>query len=631
MDLLRGNLELHDAQYHTILGFLASTSSTMKSPFCPLGVLALGALPYSYHVAGLHPDIRADTNRDGRVDITGNSDIPNKATWSVSSGAIFLPNIGDATGRCPTSDLKGAALSNTELAYCNDASGDVLLTPEFVAPLRTVPLPDLSDDAYGYVYATPDAAYDRVRLFSSDENSTKWSLVDRRSRFTASELQNGLVLGLDGRELVKDSKVWDGNVLVRLDVYDGAAFGSDVVALKLAPVLTHHHLQQAEILVSVAGNSSGQRRFLSDLDKGRRQAGLEKPLYLFNGSDIWAQDFFEPGYASMPGPNGPIAIRIMLRSAQSTRTAGRQVFEALRGKGVGGFQPAPGFGHEEINSFGNLETIPPYTSKSGVHYKAGRIIMGKHFGQFPAESMLTFLNSQEVQSPLVLETGWLLVGHVDEFVQFLPFDNELGWTIAITDTSAALELLKDASQDGSGDVAASSFNRTQGPGDYSSPNPEELAVTINEVLANQTFREINEYAQGHIDSNLEILLSEVALPRDQVIRVPTLFRPSNLDISNVVDRLPPRTTPVLPGEFQLMAFWPATINGVVLGKHYLSPKPWGPIISGEDILETAVRQAYARANMSISFVDDYLSHHVAAGEVHCGSNTLRDLTLQWWA
>ncbi|KAL4936693.1 hypothetical protein BDV06DRAFT_204474 [Aspergillus oleicola] len=103
----------------------------------------------------------------------------------------------------------------------------------------------------------------------------------------------------------------------------------------------------------------------------------------------------------------------MLRSAQSTRTAGRQVFDTLRGKGAGGFQPAPGFGHEEINSFGNLETIPPYTSKAGITYKSGRIITGKHYGQLPAESMLNFLNSQEVQAPLILETGWLLIGHVD--------------------------------------------------------------------------------------------------------------------------------------------------------------------------------------------------------------------------
>lgn len=80
-----------------------------------------------------------------------------------------------------------------------------------------------------------------------------------------------------------------------------------------------------------------------------------------------------------------------------------------------------------------------------------------------------------------------------------------------------------------------------------------------------------------------------------------------------------------------MSFLPATVNDVVLGKHYVSPKPWGPVVEGEDIMARASRQAYARANMSISFVDDYLSHHVVGGEVHCGSNTLREADVAWWS
>ncbi|KAL4881760.1 hypothetical protein BJY04DRAFT_217826 [Aspergillus karnatakaensis] len=598
----------------------------------PSGVVALSCLPYQSFAASLHPTILADTNRDGRVDVTGDTDLANKATWTSSRGAIFLPNIGDATGRCATNDLNGVPLSDTELAGCNDSSGDVLLTPIYVAPIRTVPMSDLSDDAYGFVYATRDAAYERVRLFlRADENSTEWTLLDRKYKLHADQLREGLVLGIGSRELVKDSKVWDGGVLVQIEVYDGQSSGSDVVALKLAPVLTHHHLQQVDTLVSVTTNSSAQQLFLSDLSESHRQAKIENPLYLFNGSDdIWAQDFFEPAYASMPGPDGPIAIRIMLRSAQSTRTAGRQVFEQLRGKGVGVFQPTPGFGLEEINSFGNVETMPPYISKSGVRYPAGRIITGKHFDRLPAESMLTFLNSQGAQAPLILEAGWLLIGHVDEFVQFLPFDNELGWTIAVADTNVGMELLEDVSGNGHGGVRAVSFNRTAIMGGYGSPDPEDSTITIDDLLANETFRDINKYSQRHIDANLQILLSEVDLPLDQIIRVPTLFRSSFWEIPDFPSPLPPRVSPLLPGEFQVMSFWPASINGVVLGQHYVSPKPWGPIIDSEDVLERAVRTAYARANMSISFVDDYLSHHVNGGEVHCGSNTLRATNVEWW-
>ncbi|KAL5342712.1 hypothetical protein BJX70DRAFT_394548 [Aspergillus crustosus] len=275
-----------------------------------------------YNNTGLNEySIPSRPSRDGHIDTTGPSDIANKAIWSASQGAIFLTNIRDATGRCPTSNPEGNLLSDTELASCNDTSGNIRLTLEYLAPLRSVPMDGISDEVGGFVYATPDAAYERVRLFvRDDENSTEWTLVDRRSQFGASELRKGLVLGLDSRELVTDSNVWDGNVLVRFDVFDGDDVGSDAVALKLAPVLTHHHLEQVETLVSVSGNGSAMARFLSDLDKGRQQAGLEQLLFLFNQSDICAQGFFEPAYASMPG---------------------QQVFNTLRGKGIGAFQPSP--------------------------------------------------------------------------------------------------------------------------------------------------------------------------------------------------------------------------------------------------------------------------------------------------
>ncbi|KAL2857163.1 hypothetical protein BJY01DRAFT_202900 [Aspergillus pseudoustus] len=406
--------------------------------------------------------------------------------------------------------------------------------------------------------------------------------------------------------------------------------------MKMAPVLTHNHLQTVETLVSTASNSSDpvQLNFVRQLDEAREEAGIANPILLFNqSSDIWAQDFIEPGYASMPGPNGPISIRVILRSAQSTRTGGRQVFEQLRGPGIGGFQPSSGsgsgFGHREIDSYGNLETIPPYTSKSGVSYKAGRIIMGKHFDQLPAKALLDFLYAQQVQSPLILEAGWLLVGHVDEFVQFIPYDNDLGFTISIADTESAIELLKDLQANGHGDTLAMSFE---------TPSEEEelhvfgLGLTVSDILANTTFADVNAYAQRHINSNLQILLSEIPLNPADVIRVPTLFHDvgNTFDLFWGSDGLPPRTDPVIEGERKLMSVYPASINGIVVEKRYLSPKPWGPVVNGTDVLASAVERVYSRAGMSVGWIDDYLSHHVGGGEIHCGSNTLRQTDLVWW-
>jgi len=417
-------------------------------------------------------------------------------------------------------------------------------------------------------------------------------------------------------------------------VTDGSQTATDSVALQIAPVLTHTHLQRVETVVSTAGNNSEpiQANFIRQIDEAHVKAGVTNPLLLFNQSDdIWAQDFLEPAYASMPGPNGPIAIRVLLRSAQSTRTGGRQIFEQLRGLGVGGFQPPPGtgdgFGHREINSFGNLETIPPYTSRSGVKYPAGRIIMGKHFDRLPAKNMLDFLQGQRLQTPLILETGWLIIGHVDEFVQFLPYDNELGFTISISDTKSAIDLLKEASAAGHGGLATVTFT---GAGAEAGSNN-----TIDQTLADTNFTTVNEYVQKHIDANLKTLLDEIPLDPKDVISVPSLFQSSILSGSgfgfSFGDGLPPHTEDLRPGEYQVASLHPGSINGIVIGKTYVCPKPFGPVIDGRDILAQAVEAAYARAGMSITYVDDYLSHHVGGGEVHCGSNTLRQTDLVWWA
>jgi protein-arginine deiminase len=505
----------------------------------------------------------------------------------------------------------------------------------------------LSDTAYAHVYANSDAAYNRVRLFrrsKDDSNATSWDIVDKEFSFSAKQLREGLHLGLDGRELATNSKIWNGDVVLQFDVFDEGAQASDTVALRLAPVLTHNHLQKVDTLISVAANNTSptQEQFIQALEDARQAANIERPLLLLNQSDdIWAQDFIEPGFASMPGPDGPVSIRIILRSAQSTRTAGRQVFEQLRGEGIGGFQPTVGFGHREINSFGNLETIPPYTSKSGQKYTAGRIIMGKHFDELPAQPMLDFLEAQKLQKPLILETGWLAIGHVDEFVQFLPYNNSLGWTIAIADTTTGFATLKDIEAMGHGGTLASSFKPSSG--DESSLDffgPSDANQTVTSLLRDQAFLDANEYAQRHIDSNLQVLLQEIDLAESDIIRVPALFKESGFGGSpnstfsgptgGTDDGLPSHISPLYAGEKQLAAFAPAAINGIVVGKHYLSPKPWGPVVNGADVIEESVKVAYRRAGMSVTFIDDYMSHHVGGGEIHCGSNTLRDTDLKWW-
>ncbi|KAK0616645.1 putative peptidylarginine deiminase [Immersiella caudata] len=598
--------------------------------------------------AALCPRILADSNRDGLVNELDSND---RRTWTLDRGATFLPNVGDGASRCPVLDLVGDPLSNAELSRCHDASGDRLLSPRFAAPLSTSPIPDISPDAIGRIYADTE----RVRIFwkhggvgvnATDHFSgvsDEWALVDQQLSFNASSLRNGIALALDGRELVTDPDIWDGQVKVFFEIKSRNETAQDSVVLKQAPVLLHHHLQRPEVVLSTAPGdpatsniynpaSPWQAHFIQQLQD---TLGADTNFTLFHQDvDIWAQDFFEPAYASMPGPNGTIiALRILLRSAQSTRAAGRQVFTQIRGPGIGALQPPPGsgFGHEEINSGGNIETIPPYVSRSEKSWPNGRIIMGKHFGIPPADAMVRFLQSQGNggQSPLFLEAGWLAIGHVDEFVQFLPSSSSLtNFTIAVADTRSALGLLINIQAAGHGDIPAVSYDGDITPDARTLFLDTELVrnTTISGLLLDESLLAANEYAQQHIDDNLALLLEEIPLREEDILRVPVLFKEVTLTLPATPDGLPP----VLDrGGRKVVSVFPNAVNGLVLGKRYIAPKQWGPVVDGVDVLAEAVEGVYTSVDMSVEFIDDYMSHHVRGGEVHCGTNTFREMG-RWW-
>ncbi|MEV1079594.1 protein-arginine deiminase domain-containing protein [Streptomyces sp. NPDC050211] len=556
---------------------------------------------------GIRADIRADANRDGAVDITGDSDAAGKTTWSSGRGAIFLPNIGDKQRRCKTRTPDGRWLSNARLEACNDAQGNVVRAPEYLAPLRTVPVDNVSDAATGSLQLV-GAGKSKVRLFL--KRGDTWTYVTSDTRVTAAELRAGLQLGLDGRDVIR--KDWDGRVTVRFTVTDGDRTSTDEVMLRAAPVLTQHHLQRAEQALVVDGSRQdpNQRKFAEQFAKEVRKAGITKPTYKFkDGSDIWAQDFIEPGYVSMPGPGGkPRVLRVMMRSAQMDRPAGKQVFE-LRGPGVGVVQVNKGK-YDQINSTGNLETIPPY-AHNGKSYPAGRIITGRHDSRLPAHT--AFLEAQQAQDPLVLDTGWLGIGHVDEFVQFLPADTPRGWKIGIADPEGTLALLRKAQRDGHGHTKVFSIPRSYANG---------RIPTIDQALSDKKLLKDNAYAARKIKENLALLKRETGVTDAEIVKVPAMFERFGF----------PGQGEPSDGAPRLGAYYPGAINGVVLAPHkYLAPKQWGPVVADKDIIAEAVTKAYAKVGTRVRYLDDWRTHHVGGGEVHCGTNTIRAAGTAWWS
>ncbi|MGI5400984.1 protein-arginine deiminase domain-containing protein [Streptomyces sp. CA-135486] len=601
-------------------------------------------------------DLRADVNRDGRVDMTGTTDTAGEDGWTLQRGAVFLPNIDDDTKRCATTGPGGKPLPDVRLAACNDAADTVVNGSDDAADLarvRSVPMAGLPATATGQLTVVAGAKNTRVFV----KRAGGWAWVTAKTRLSAAELRAGVEFGVEGTDVIRDSALWGGRTVIRLTVNAGGKSTSDDITLRVAPLLTHHHLQNAQqlLVTRVKGKDDYARRqqaFVNGLAADVKSAGIDKPLQtLTKYGDIWAQDFVEPGYVNMTGPGGrPQVMRVMLRSAQADRAAGRELFEKLRGNGVGVVQVSGVRDSEEwtLNSMGNLETIPPYTH-GGRSFPAGRIIMGerKDNGSKPARAMRTLLKSQGLQDPLLLDTSWLHVGHVDEFVQFLPADTPRGWRLGIADPELGLKLLREAQSAGHGRTRMFSV-----PGNKDMPAPKE---TIDQALASKWLVADNTMAAKRIAANLEVLKRETGVTDAEVVWVPALFT-RGTDNGEQGDSMPRLTrmgagnAPDVVREFgqqkelarqgdrgaaadavMTSAYVPGAVNGILLGRNrYLAPRQWGPVIGGEDIFTSAVTAAYTRAGLKVSYLDDWHTYHLGMGEVHCGTNTLRDASAAWW-
>ncbi|MGW5616435.1 protein-arginine deiminase domain-containing protein [Streptomyces sp. NPDC003877] len=625
-------------------------------------VLAGPAGPAYAAGAGGRADLRADVNRDGRVDVTGGSDKNGEDGWSVGRGAVYLPNIDDDAKRCPVTGPGGRPLTDAQLAACHDGSDTKVNGTQDAADLarvRSVPLPGLPADATGTLKLTTGG--DHAHLFL--KRAGTWVLVTPKTRLSAAELRAGAEFGVEATDVVRDRAKWDGRAVVRLTVTAGGKSTADAVTLRVAPLLTHHHLQNTQQVMVTEVQGEGpysrlQQKFVAELAKEVRTAGITTPLVTFTKyADPWAQDFVEPAYVSMTGPGGQRHVmRVMLRSAQPDRDAGRELFEKVRGRDIGVVQVTDRAEPDDwsLNSMGNLETIPPY-AHGGRSYPAGRIIMGerKDSGARPSKVMRTLLASQGMQDPLLLDTSWLGVGHVDEFVQFLPADTPRGWRIGVADPQAGLRLLRDAQRDGHGRTRMFSV-----PGRSDSPAPKE---TIDQALASRHLVADNEMAARRIAANLEVLKRETGVTDEEVVRVPALYTRDSeaftaegreLPVprltrmgagSDLVDSLgdfgqqkwlaenPAGARAAAPATVTTSAYVPGAVNGVLLTRdRYLAPRQWGPVIGGKDVFTEAVTAAYRRVGMKVSYIDDWYTYHLGMGEVHCGTNTLRDATAAWW-
>ncbi|MEV8377628.1 protein-arginine deiminase family protein [Kribbella sp. NPDC056861] len=568
------------------------------------------------------PGLTADTDRDGRLTA---ADEVGEDRWTNTRGAIFLPNLDDDERRCrvdPTDLDRAGAEVDRKLAACNDAADDRINGPRDaadLAPLKVNAYGNLSSRAVGSLSVTPA---DKARVFVEGKATTT---------VTAQQLRRGVRVGLEGRDVVRDPAKWDGQVSVSLTVADRGRSTTDVVKLRVAPLMLQNDLQRAETVLAAkpnkgAGWPGGEapypegvpgewEPFVKSLDRAARVK-----VKLIQGTadgwkDMWLQDTFEPATASMPtdGAGGSQTMRVLIRSGNvwelpdadgkmvaTPRPAGRLLYRDLRGPDVGIVQelsPVASDGLDDLlNMGGNIEALPPYDG-----YPHGRVLYGSG-ARRPDAGFITMVTGQEFQPPVVVDTSWLMVGHADETTHVVRADNARGWTLAVADPRLAVELLRKAQQNGAGKAQL-----------FADTNAKKKP-TIDQVLADGKKLADNEAAAQHIDDQLAILLKATGLTASELVRLPVLFER-------------------VAGYGLLRAMTPGLVNGLSLTKQdFAAPDPHGPKVAGRDIFRQATERALRRNGVRVHWVEDFFWAHLGGGEVHCATNALRDTrsTDTWW-
>ncbi|ELW68579.1 Protein-arginine deiminase type-1 [Tupaia chinensis] len=389
--------------------------------------------------------------------------------------------------------------------------------------------------------------------------------------------------------------------LVDTKTFPQASLFTDTVTFRVAPwIMTPNTQPPLELYVcSVVDSHGSNEKFLDDMSYLASKANCKLVVcpQIDNRNDRWIQDEMEFGYIEAPHKSFPVVF-------DSPRNRGLKDFPYKRVLG-------PDFGYvtreilytgpSSLDSFGNLDVSPPVTV-GGVEYPLGRIVVGgslpKSSGRRMSKVVWNFLRAQQVQAPVQLYSDWLSVGHVDEFMTFVPTSDQKGFRLLLASPRACLKLFREKSEEGYGEAAQ--FDGLK----------YEDKRTINEMLADRQLQSDSRYAQKCIDWNRDVLKQELGLVESDIIDIPQLF--------SVRDSY-------------AEAFFPDMVNMLVLGTHLGIPKPFGPIINGRCCLEEQVRSLLEPLGLHCTFIDDYLSYHELLGEIHCGTNVRRKpFPFKWW-
>uniref|UniRef100_A0A8C9PLX0 Protein-arginine deiminase n=1 Tax=Spermophilus dauricus TaxID=99837 RepID=A0A8C9PLX0_SPEDA len=541
-----------------------------------------------------------DADRDGEVEKNN----PKKATWTwgpEGQGAILLVNCDRDTPWLPKEDFSDNKVYSKE--DLKDMSPMVLRTKG----------PDRLPAGYEMVLYIAMGDSDKVGVFYVENpffGQRYVHILGRQKLYHVVKYTGGsaeLLFFVEGLRFPDES--FSGLVSIHVSLLEYMAEGipltpifTDTVTFRIAPwIMTPNILPPVSVFVCCMKDNYLFLKEVKNLVE-KTNCELKVCFQYMNRGDRWIQDEIEFGYIEAPHKGFPVVL-------DSPRDGNLKDFpvKQLLGPDFGYVTREPLFESvTSLDSCGNLEVSPPVVA-NGKEYPLGRILIGGNLPGSGGRRMTKvvrvgdFLQAQQVQAPVELYSDWLTVGHVDEFMTFIPVPGTKEFRLLMASTSACYKLFREKQKEGHGEAIM-----FKGLGGMSSKR-----ITINKILSNENLVQENLYFQRCLDWNRDILKKELGLTEQDIIDLPALFK--------------------MDEDRQARAFFPNMVNMIVLDKDLGIPKPFGPQVEEECCLETQVRALLEPLGVTCTFIDDISAYHKFLGEVHCGTNVHRKpFAFKWW-
>lgn len=552
-------------------------------------------------------DIDVDTDRNGSVDNA--ADEAGEEAWSTTRGAVFYWNIDD--------DDNNAQFDHSDTAV-NGATDALDLARVVIRQISGAP-----SGGSVTVNVTPAAAQSNIRIFQN--NGGTWtSIYSTGASFTlpVSAVQAGdIELGIECRGRLSSS--WDGIVFLTLDVRDAASvsLGTDQVRLRCAPPIMNTNLWVADryYIVSITSGTSNNTAARTTIQALCNAAGItyqEVPGSSYS-NDRWLQDSSEPMTVLLPSASGRRRVDSVLQLARY-RAVDAWCQNILWDPNFDFIQRFAST-QDSQNYGGNLEVVPPHNNGT-TNYPWGRIISGGPstlLGSTATDNTAMdslykqFFTACSLQGPsLEIPATWLAVGHIDEFLAFVPAPNRArGWAIAFASPTLARNILQTVQSSGGGNLTVFAGRTTNG-----------WQTTVNAILGDAALMTYNTNAQTKLDTIKQQLITQCGLTAADFVELPVLFENVGSNYAAALN----------PGVTNLVSL--PLANGTT---HLVVPDPEGPD-QPTDVWAAATKSALealgtASNPVQVTFVDVFYSYHDLLGEIHCGTNNVRTPPAgNWW-